>query len=185
MRHLKKINHLGRTSSHRKALMSNMASDLILRKRISTTTAKAKALRMYVEPILNKSKENTTHSRRTVFSYLQNKFAVNELFKDISVKIMSRPGGYTRILKTGFREGDNAEMCIIELVDYNLNMLSTGGDSKTKAARKSRRGGKKKEGVTAEAKPVEPKKAKEAKPKAEATSAPQATQAPNKESSES
>lgn len=185
MRHLKKINHLGRTSSHRKALMSNMASDLILRKRISTTTAKAKALRMYVEPLLNKSKENTTHSRRTVFSHLQNKFAVNELFKDISVKIMNRPGGYTRILKTGFREGDNAEMCIIELVDYNLNMLSTGGDSKTKTARKSRRGGKKKEGVTAEAvKAAEPKKAKEAKPKAEATSAPE-TQAPEKESSES
>lgn len=182
MRHLKKINHLGRTSSHRKALMSNMASDLILRKRISTTTAKAKALRMFVEPIINKSKENTTHSRRVVFSYLQNKFAVSELFKDISAKIMDRPGGYTRILKTGFREGDNAEMCIIELVDYNENMLSTGSDGKTKAARKSRRGGKKKaDGV--EAKAAEPKKAKEAKLKVEESS-PEA-QAPEKESSES
>ncbi|HEX3010085.1 MAG TPA: 50S ribosomal protein L17 [Bacteroidales bacterium] len=179
MRHLNKINHLGRTSSHRKALMSNMAADLILRKRISTTTAKAKALRMYVEPIINKSKENTTHSRRVVFSYLQNKFAVNELFKEISTKIINRPGGYTRILKTGFREGDNAEMCIIELVDYNLNMLSGAGEGKAKAAvRKSRRGGKKKEGVEAAA--AEPKKAK-----AKAEVAPESTQAPEKESSES
>lgn len=182
MRHLNKINHLGRTSSHRKALMSNMAADLILRKRITTTTAKAKALRMYVEPLINKSKENTTHSRRVVFSYLQNKFAVNELFKEVSAKIISRPGGYTRILKTGFREGDNAEMCIIELVDYNLNMLSGAGEGKGKAAvKKSRRGGKKKvEG--AEVKAAEPKKAKEAAPKAE--TAPVA-QAPEKESSES
>jgi large subunit ribosomal protein L17 len=183
MRHLNKINHLGRTSSHRKALMSNMAADLILRKRISTTTAKAKALRMYVEPLINKSKENTTHSRRIVFSYLQNKFAVNELFKEVSVKIASRPGGYTRILKTGVREGDNAEMCIIELVDYNLNMLSAGGDAKGKAAvKKSRRGGKKKaEG--AEVKAADVKKTKEAAPKTE--TAPEATQAPEKESSES
>jgi large subunit ribosomal protein L17 len=152
MRHLNKINHLGRTSSHRKALLSNMAADLILRKRITTTTAKAKALRMYVEPLINKSKENTTHSRRIVFSYLQNKFAVDELFKDISVKILNRPGGYTRILKTGNREGDNAEMCIIELVDYNLNMLSEGGDAKAKTAvRRSRRSGKKKADDTVEA----------------------------------
>jgi large subunit ribosomal protein L17 len=184
MRHLNKINHLGRTSSHRKALMSNMAADLILRKRISTTTAKAKALRMYVEPLINKSKENTTHSRRVVFSYLQNKFAVNELFKEVSVKILNRPGGYTRILKTGFREGDNAEMCIIELVDYNENMLSAGGEGKAKAAvRKSRRGGKKKEGV-AELKADDIKKAKEVKPKAETAKAPEA-QAPEKGSSES
>ena len=184
MRHLNKINHLGRTSTHRKALMSNMAADLILRKRITTTTAKAKALRMYVEPLINKSKENTTHSRRVVFSYLQNKFAVNELFKEVSAKIINRPGGYTRIFKTGFREGDNAEMCIIELVDYNLNMLSDGGDTKAKAAvRKSRRGGKKKADARAEVVKAEsPKKAKEAKPKAEA---PESTQAPEKESSES
>ena len=180
MRHLNKINHLGRTSSHRKALMSNMAADLILRKRISTTTAKAKALRMYVEPLINKSKENTTHSRRVVFSYLQNKFAVNELFKEVSTKVADRPGGYTRILKTGVREGDNAEMCIIELVDYNLNMLSAGGESKGKAAvKKSRRGGKKKtEG--AEVKAAESKKVT-----AKAEAAPEATQAPEKESSES
>lgn len=183
MRHLNKINHLGRTSSHRKALMSNMAADLILRKRISTTTAKAKALRMYVEPLINKSKENTTHSRRVVFGYLQNKFAVNELFKEVSAKIATRPGGYTRILKTGFREGDNAEMCIIELVDYNINMLSTGETKGKAAVKKSRRGGKKKEGV-AEVKAAEPKKAKEA-PKAEAAKAPESTQAPEKESSES
>lgn len=182
MRHLNKINHLGRTSSHRKALMSNMAADLILRKRITTTTAKAKALRMYVEPLINKSKENTTHSRRVVFSYLQNKFAVNELFKEVSAKILNRQGGYTRILKTGFREGDNAEMCIIELVDYNLNMLSEGGEAKAKtAARRSRRGGKKKaEGAEVMAEGT--KKVKEAKPKAEAAPA---TQAPEKESSES
>lgn len=187
MRHLRKINHLGRTSSHRKALMSNMASDLILRKRITTTTAKAKALRMYVEPLINKSKENTTHSRRVVFSYLQNKFAVSELFKDISAKILNRPGGYTRILKTGFREGDNAEMCIIELVDYNLNMLSTGGDTKTKAARKSRRGGKKKieDAKVIASAASEPKKVKEAKPKAEPKPASETTQSPEKDSSES
>jgi large subunit ribosomal protein L17 len=181
MRHLNKINHLGRTSSHRKALMSNMAADLILRKRIATTTAKAKALRMYVEPLINKSKENTTHSRRVVFSYLQNKFAVSELFKEVSAKIINRPGGYTRILKTGFREGDNAEMCIIELVDYNLNMLSGASEGKgTAAVKKSRRGGKKKvEGA------AEPKKAKEAKPKAEAAPAPEVTKGTEKESSES
>lgn len=180
MRHLNKINHLGRTSSHRKALMSNMAADLILRKRIATTTAKAKALRMYVEPLINKSKENTTHSRRVVFSYLQNKFAVNELFKEVSVKVAERPGGYTRILKTGVREGDNAEMCIIELVDYNLNMLSASGDAKGKTAvKKSRRGGKKKADGT-ELKASESKKVTS---KAEA--APEATQAPEKESSES
>lgn len=161
-------------------MMSNMAADLILRKRISTTTAKAKALRMYVEPLINKSKENTTHSRRVVFSYLQNKYAVNELFKEVSTKILNRPGGYTRILKTGFREGDNAEMCIIELVDYNLNMLGTAAEGKTKAgARRSRRGGKKKgEGTEVAAKAAEHKA-----PKAEA--APEATQAPEKESSES
>lgn len=189
MRHLNKINHLGRTSSHRKALLSNMAADLILRKRISTTTAKAKALRMFVEPIINKSKENTTHSRRVVFSYLQNKFAVNELFKDISVKVLNRPGGFTRILKTGNRQGDNAEMCIIELVDYNLNMLSAGAEGKAKATRRtSRRGGKKKAdgaAVAEVAKTAAPKKVKEAKPKAEAGSAPESTQAPEKESSES
>ena len=119
MRHAKKINHLGRTDAHRKAMLSNMATSLIMHKRISTTLAKAKALRMYVEPIVTRSKNDTTHSRREVFANLQNKYAVTELFREISPKIADRPGGYTRILKTGFRKGDNAEMCIIEFVDFN------------------------------------------------------------------
>ncbi len=140
MRHNKKFNHLGRTSSHRQAMLSNMASSLILHKRISTTLAKAKALRVYIEPLLTKAKEDTTHSRRTVFSYLQNKEAVTELFRDISVKIADRPGGYTRILRTGFRLGDNAEMCIIELVDYNENMLK---DKSAKKATRTRRSSRK------------------------------------------
>lgn len=144
MRHRKKINHLGRTSSHRKAMLANMASSLIIHKRISTTTAKAKALRIYVEPLLNKSKVDTTHSRRIVFSFLKNKEAVTELFRDIAQKIAARPGGYTRILKTGNRLGDNADMCIIELVDYNENMLAAKAESKAPAKR-SRRGKKKSE----------------------------------------
>ncbi len=123
MRHNKKFNHLGRKTAHRKAMLSNMASSLIQHKRIATTLAKAKALQVYVEPLLTKSKEDTTHSRRTVFSHLQNKEMVTELFQNVAVKIANRPGGYTRILRTGFRLGDNAEMCIIELVDYNENML--------------------------------------------------------------
>jgi large subunit ribosomal protein L17 len=169
MRHLRKVNHLGRTSTHRKALLSNMAASLILQKRISTTIAKAKALRVYIEPLLTKSKEDTTHSRRVVFSYLQEKNAVTELFRDVSPKIMNRPGGYTRILKTGFRAGDNADMCIIELVDYNENMLGTTA-GKAKAAKKSRRGGtaKKKAAETTAAKPAA--KVAESKPKAEDTS---------------
>ena len=142
MRHARKINHLGRTDTHRKAMLSNMASSLILHKRIVTTVAKAKALRTYVEPLITRSKDDTTHSRRTVFSYLQDKKAITELFREISPKIMERPGGYTRILKTGFRKGDAAEMCIIELVDYNENML-TSKDAKKTATRRSRRGGKK------------------------------------------
>ena len=147
MRHLKSFNHLGRTSSHRKAMLSNMAASLILHKRITTTIAKAKSLRTYVEPLITRSKEDTTHSRRVVFSYLQDKNAVNELFREVSAKIVNRPGGYTRILKTGFRLGDNADMCIIELVDYNENMLGSG-TSKTKAAKKSRRAGSKKKAET-------------------------------------
>jgi len=147
MRHLKSFNHLGRTSSHRKAMLSNMAASLILHKRITTTIAKAKSLRTYVEPLITRSKEDTTHSRRVVFSYLQDKKAVNELFREVSAKILNRPGGYTRILKTGFRLGDNADMCIIELVDYNENMLGSG-TSKTKAAKKSRRAGSKKKAET-------------------------------------
>jgi len=154
MRHLKSFNHLGRTSSHRKALLSNMASSLILHKRITTTIAKAKSLRCYVEPLITKSKEDTTQARRLVFSYLQDKDAVTELFREVSPKIVNRPGGYTRILKTGFRYGDNADMCIIELVDYNENMLKTStGKAK---AKKSRRAGTKKKTETVEAKTSAP-----------------------------
>ena len=141
MRHNKKINHLGRTSSHRKALLSNMASSLIASKRISTTLAKAKALRTYVEPLITKAKDDTTHSRRMVFSHLQNKEAVSELFRDVAAKVADRPGGYTRILRTGNRLGDNAEMCIIELVDYNEAMLKTGEEAAKPKRRRSRRGG--------------------------------------------
>ncbi len=145
MRHRKKLNHLGRTNSHRKAMLANMASSLILHKRISTTTAKAKALRIYLEPLMTKAKSDSTHSRRLVFSYLKNKHAVSELFREVATKIADRPGGYTRILKTGNRLGDNADMCIIELVDYNENMLTPSTDTKTRAKRTRRRGGKKKE----------------------------------------
>ncbi|MBL4624732.1 MAG: 50S ribosomal protein L17 [Flavobacteriales bacterium] len=136
MRHGKKFNHLGRKTAHRKAMLSNMASSLILHKRINTTVAKAKALRLFVEPILTKSKTDSTHSRRVVFSYLQNKHSVSELFKDIAPKIADRPGGYTRILKTGNRLGDNAEMCFIELVDFNETYTT-----EKKAVKKTRRRG--------------------------------------------
>ncbi len=169
MRHQKKINHLGRKSAHRKAMLSNMAASLIIHKRIHTTVAKAKALRIYVEPLLTKSKDDTTHSRRLVFSHLQNKDAVTELFREISKKIMDRPGGYTRILKTGNRFGDNAEMCLIELVDYNENMLSTKEDAKGKATRRRRSGAKKKaEGETEVKAEVEAKPKKSAVKEAEA-----------------
>lgn len=163
MRHGKKFNKLSRTHAHRRQLLSNMASSLILHKKINTTLAKAKALRVYVEPLLNKAKEDTTHSRRVVFSYLQNKEAVTELFREISQKIAQRPGGYTRILKTGYRVGDNAEMAIIELVDYSLNPGTTGKETKAKS---TRRGGKKATAAKAEAAPAtEEPKAEE--PKAE------------------
>ena len=124
MRHNKAINHLGRKSGHRKALLSNMANSLILHKRITTTVAKAKALKSYVEPLITKSKEDTTHSRRTVFSYLKNKEAVKELFGVVSAKIADRPGGYTRVLHLGFRQGDGADMALIELVDFNEAALT-------------------------------------------------------------
>ena len=161
MRHNKKVNHLGRKSAHRKAMLANMASSLIQHKRITTTVAKAKALRMYVEPLITKAKDDTTHSRRVVFSYLQDKEAVSELFREIATKIASRPGGYTRILKTGTRLGDNSEMCIMELVDYNEAMLAAKEDAGKAKKRRSRRGaGAKKE----EAAPVaEVKKGKPAK----------------------
>ena len=153
MRHGDKLNNLGRKTAHRKAMLANMASSLILHKRISTTLAKAKALRIYVEPLLTKSKDDSTHSRRTVFSYLGNKEAVDMLFKDVATKIADRPGGYTRILKTGGRLGDNADMCFIELVDYNENMMGTKAPAKAKT---SRRGGKKKP-AEAKVKPAEKK----------------------------
>lgn len=139
MRHNKKFNHLGRTKAHRDALLSNMASSLILHKRIFTTLAKAKALRVYVEPLITKAKEDTTHSRRVVFGYLQNKYAVTELFKEVAVKVGDRPGGYTRILKTGNRLGDNAKTCFIELVDYNENMLKEKAEKKTTRTRRSKK----------------------------------------------
>jgi large subunit ribosomal protein L17 len=151
MRHGKKINHLGRTHSHRAAMLSNMASSLILHKRITTTVAKAKALRVYVEPLLTRAKEDSTHSRRVVFSYLQDKDAVSTLFRDVAVKIADRPGGYTRILKTGNRLGDNADMCFIELVDYNENMLTDKTAKKAKTTR--RRGAGTKKATTIEVAP--------------------------------
>ena len=135
MRHNKKFNHLGRTASHRNAMLANMACSLIKHKRITTTVAKAKALKKFVEPLITKSKDDTTNSRRVVFSNLQDKFAVTELFKEISVMVADRPGGYTRIIKTGHRLGDNAEMCFIELVDYDENMAKTAAPKKTRTRR--------------------------------------------------
>ncbi len=146
MRHRKKINHLSRTSAHRKAMMANMATSLILHKRIHTTLAKAKALRGYVEPLITKSKTDTTHSRRIVFSYLKSKEAVTELFREVSLKVADRPGGYTRIIKIGNRLGDNAEMCMMELVDFNENLLGTKETKKT--SRRRRRGGARKSETT-------------------------------------
>ena len=146
MRHRKKFNHLGRKTAHRKAMLANMASSLILHKRIKTTVAKAKALRMYVEPLITKTKELGTveekmHAQRSVFSSLKDKYAVKELFTEVAGKVADRPGGYTRILKLGNRLGDNAEMCFIELVDYNENML---GDKKSSTASKRTRRGRRK-----------------------------------------
>jgi len=149
MRHGKKFNHLGRTASHRKAMLSNMATSLIKHKRITTTLAKAKALRQYVEPLITKSKNDTTHSRRTVFSYLQDKEAVTVLFREVSEKVANRPGGYTRIIKLENRAGDNAEMAFIELVDYNDVYKKDGAVKERKSTR--RRGGKKKSGADAAA----------------------------------
>ena len=163
MRHNKKFNHLGRTASHRNAMLANMACSLIKHKRITTTVAKAKALKKFVEPLITKAKDDTTNSRRVVFSNLQDKYAVTELFKEISVKIADRPGGYTRIIKTGNRLGDNAEMCFIELVDYNENM------AKEKVAKKATRTRSKKAAAT-EATPA----AETAAPVAEAPAAEEA-----------
>ncbi len=143
MRHRKNFNHLGRKAPHRKAMLANMASSLILHKRITTTTAKAKALRSFVEPVINRSKEDSTHSRRMAFRTLRDKLAVSELFRDVAAKVGERPGGYTRIIKLGNRLGDNADMCIIELVDYNETLLAEKSAAKPKTTRR-RRGGKKK-----------------------------------------
>ena len=170
MRHQKSINHLGRTSSHRAAMLSNMASSLIMHKRISTTIAKAKALRGYVEPLITRAKIDSTHSRRVVFSYLQDKEAVTELFRDISVKVADRPGGYVRILKTGFRLGDNADMCIIELVDYNENLLTVKDTTAKKAVRRRKPAAKKATDTAVEA-PVAEKAPKTKAPKAVAEAA--------------
>ena len=137
MRHNKAINHLGRKSGHRKAMLANMATSLILHKRIETTVAKAKALKMYIEPLITKSKDDSTHSRRTVFSYLKNKYATAELFRTIAPKIADRPGGYTRVLKTGFRTGDGADMAIIELVDFNEAALASAKKAAKKTTRRS------------------------------------------------
>ena len=156
MRHKKAINHLGRKDGHRKAMLANMASSLIMHKRINTTVAKAKALKTYVEPLITKSKEDTTHSRRTVFSYLKNKEAVKELFSIIAPRIADRPGGYTRVLHTGFRQGDGADMALIELVDFNEAALASAMAEARKATRRSR--AKKAEAPAAEA-PAEEAKA--------------------------
>ncbi|MFC3562116.1 50S ribosomal protein L17 [Pedobacter jamesrossensis] len=163
MRHGKKVNHLGRTASHRKAMLANMASSLILHKRITTTLAKAKALRMYVEPIITKSKSDTTHSRRTVFAYLQDKEVVTILFREIAEKVANRPGGYTRIIKLNNRLGDNAEMALIELVDYNTVY---GKDVEAAEEKKTTRRGRSKSAAP---------KAKEAKAETTEEVAPEAT----------
>jgi large subunit ribosomal protein L17 len=169
MRHRKAFNHLGRTPAHRKAMLSNMATSLIMHKRINTTTAKAKALKKYVEPLVTKAKIDNTHNRRRVFQKLQDKNAVSELFRNVVVKVGERPGGYTRILKTENRLGDNAEMCIIELVDYNENMLAVKEDEKSKKKR-SRRGGRRRgasKKAESAAKDQPEEKAVEEKPRAE------------------
>ncbi|MDH5598267.1 MAG: 50S ribosomal protein L17 [Cyclobacteriaceae bacterium] len=194
MRHGKRFNHLGRTAPHRKAMLSNMASSLIEHKRITTTIAKAKELRKYIEPLLTKAKNDTTHSRRTVFSYLQSKEAVSELFNEVAQKIMDRPGGYTRIIKLGSRLGDNAEMCLIELVDYNELLLNTTEAPEKEKTRRSRRGGKKKEDgtETTEAKSKKETKTVEAAPVVEdavvvedTTEEPQDSAADNQDSNDS
>jgi large subunit ribosomal protein L17 len=150
MRHKKSFNHLGRKTGHRKAMLSNMACSLIKHKRIETTTAKAKALKRYIEPMITRSKDDSTHSRRVVFSYLQDKETVSELFRDVAAKVGDRPGGYTRIIKLGNRLGDNADMCLIELVDFNETMLADKAAAKKSTSRR-RRGGKKKIEETAAA----------------------------------
>ena len=178
MRHNKSFNHLGRKSGHRKAMLANMASSLIFHKRINTTVAKAKALQVYIEPLITKSKDDSSHSRRIVFSHLKNKEAVTELFRTIAPKITDRPGGYTRVLKTGFRQGDGADMALIELVDFNEVALASDPKKAKKTTRRSRRGGGKK--ADAQAAPATETPANETAPVKEAE-APEA-KAPKKES---
>ena len=182
MRHNKNFNHLGRQAGHRKAMLSNMASSLVLHKRIQTTVAKAKAVQKFIEPLVTKSKEDTTHSRRVVFSYLKQKEAVTELFRTIAPKIMERPGGYTRILKTGFRLGDGADMCIIEFVDFN-ETYTFGREAAQVAAEakpKTRRSRKKSTDAAEDATVVAEKKAaKAAAPKAAKASAAKGTKKTN------
>lgn len=161
MKHNKKINHLGRTAEHRRAMLANMACSLIMHKRIQTTTAKAKALKVFVEPLITKSKNDTTASRRIVFSRLHQKEAVTELFREVSQKVANRPGGYTRILRTGFRQGDAAEMCIIELVDYNENMLKETAAKKATRTRRSKKAAPKAETPAAEPVAEQEQKAEE------------------------
>lgn len=167
MRHGKKNNHLGRTASHRSALLSNMASSLIESKRITTTVAKAKALRKYVEPLITKAKDDSTHSRRVVFSYLQNKETVTALFGEVAEKVGTRPGGYTRIIKLGKRLGDNAEMCVMELVDYNELLVKEEKQATKKSTRRRKKAAPKAEAVEATEEKVEAK-AEEAAPEAKA-----------------
>ena len=186
MRHGKKVNHLGRTASHRSAMLSNMASSLILHKRITTTVAKAKALRKFVEPLITKSKDNTTHSRRIAFSYLQSKEATSELFEAVAEKVANRPGGYTRIIRTGYRVGDNAETCLMELVDFNELLLKDTTATKGKAKRTRRAGrGKKSEGTTEAQASAAPKETKAAPAKEAPTKeAPEADKGADKKQSE-
>lgn len=167
MRHGKKVNHLGRTDSHRKAMLANMASSLIKHKRISTTLAKAKALRMYVEPLITKSKSDTTHSRRIVFGYLQDKETVTELFRDVAAKVANRPGGYTRIIKLNNRLGDNAEMALIELVDYNEVYGKEADAAEKKTTRRGRSKAKKSDAPAAKTEEVKAEEAVEEAPAAE------------------
>ena len=173
MRHNKAVNHLGRKSGHRKALLSNLAVSLIMHKRITTTVAKAKALRSYVEPLITKSKEDTTHNRRIVFSYLKSKEAVTELFRTIAPKIADRPGGYTRVLHVGFRQGDAAEMALIELVDFNEAALASATKTAKKTTRRSRSGKKAEAAPAAEAPKTEAAPAP-AEPEADAAAEPAA-----------
>ncbi|RZL17490.1 MAG: 50S ribosomal protein L17 [Pedobacter sp.] len=177
MRHGKKVNHLGRTDSHRKAMLANMATSLIKHKRITTTLAKAKSLRTYVEPIITKSKNDTTHSRRTVFAYLQDKEVVTILFREVAEKVANRPGGYTRIIKLNNRLGDNAEMALIELVDYNTVY---GKDVEAKEEKKTTRRGRSKTAAAPKAKEAKAETAEEVAPEATTEEAP-ATEEPKGE----